>query len=885
MAAAGTLVARPREEETYYNDLNQLPNIPGYQSTDDLLMRAAPDEDLLSSHSFRPGHAETSPNLFYDGVSWQLLGSVLSDGDGDYPISDAPWNNLRIHQPGFQSDELFGLRSQPVDSSPSTGNGNVFTPGSYGEDQENANSGGNNFATSPSDSFVMVSKPSPTISGEQLSRDAARMHIGESPTRARAIPRSSGLPHPTYESSTALSRSISSGQATYAVTPSPTSSASFDQQCPDIGNNLFVDNTYDGGSAHATLVSNAHMQQLLGGQSTTDSTRHRTLPAFHPFEHPVTAPHYSQHGHPYVYSQQPELWYGNAVVDQGPSLHMPYTDIPPHSGPPSQVYQQSSQPAAPNIPQHFQTFELPAVPNQAERQWPSVVVPSQRSPIDASDFSTQEQRIVNQRINGGQEKRTAVAPKRHLQALAKAPQHGPARPQNQQNGGRIRGGRKKGEHLVDEKRRQIHIMRKIGVCWRCSFQRDECTGENGCCHRCMVASEKGTLVFHCNREKLPDLIHDFLPPSMTVMHQKQGIEDTVQEQVKGWDFARPIVVELSCGYGPAQKWQLYEFEPTSNDLLGQLQYLQDPNTGLLRHVHKFSPPLGLVKLDGSDDALVEGYLDELLRPEYLGDLGWTCFEEESQVDPDQFQARLLDQLCSLYIATQEAELKLVLRDILRMMVITYIMGHTLTIPDSQLPHVFSHIRHSDCGELLPHTSPRLANRQIKFYFDVLRGAVYTKMLNWQQQILRSSTRKEKHWLSSFCAILGFAMVLEEVQRTLQIQADAKITKSEMTETAALFEARNACSRIDDRFELLVYLFQGKYRHKAWTQGSFGPGTPCYKEDLAAQTFLRNVRHLLEEKREHLQSRKDVTFAQQNHCLYTSRLVARFLLPFLNLPPS
>lgn len=36
--------------------------------------------------------------------------------------------------------------------------------------------------------------------------------------------------------------------------------------------------------------------------------------------------------------------------------------------------------------------------------------------------------------------------------------------------------------------------------------------------------------------------------------------------------------------------------------------------------------------------------------------------------------------------------------------------------------------------------------------------------------------------------------------------------------------------------------------------------------------------------EHLQSRKDVTFALENQCDYTSRLIARFLLPFLSLPP-
>lgn len=107
---------------------------------------------------------------------------------------------------------------------------------------------------------------------------------------------------------------------------------------------------------------------------------------------------------------------------------------------------------------------------------------------------------------------------------------------------------------------------------------------------------------YCDRSKLPAFVHDFLPreyplsirlvhlssadcvaqASMTLMHQKQTIEDTVKDQVLDWDQQHPIDIYLTSGYGPPLRWKLYEFKPRTNDLLGQFQYLQDPSTSTLR---------------------------------------------------------------------------------------------------------------------------------------------------------------------------------------------------------------------------------------------------------------------------------------------------------------
>lgn len=140
---------------------------------------------------------------------------------------------------------------------------------------------------------------------------------------------------------------------------------------------------------------------------------------------------------------------------------------------------------------------------------------------------------------------------------------------------------------------------------------------------------------------------------MTGMHQKQSIEDCVSELVVRFDKSNSLDVYLTSGYGPALKWRLYEFIPKDDELLGQLQYLQDPLTGQSKAYCKYSPPFALLKLDTSDDTHFEKYLTRLLHPDYLSDFGWTCFEEETQID--DFQARLLQYICNLYLNTNDVD--------------------------------------------------------------------------------------------------------------------------------------------------------------------------------------------------------------------------------------
>lgn len=202
------------------------------------------------------------------------------------------------------------------------------------------------------------------------------------------------------------------------------------------------------------------------------------------------------------------------------------------------------------------------------------------------------------------------------------------------------------------------------------------------------------------------------------------------------------------------------------------------------------------------------------------------------------------------------------------MILTYIMGHTLTIVDSTLPDVLLRLRHASpppgCAQT-PHISPRLANRQLKFYFANLRCKVFDDILRWQQATLHGSASKDLTWLPVFCVMLGFAMVLEELQCTLQIQADAKAEKGEMARDAAQAQAKNACESIDERYDFLTQLFRAKYRSSKWTRrGSFGNQTPYLTSD-AELLFLTRLWVLVDSRRtSSILSLSCLYVADQNH---------------------
>ncbi|KAK4962177.1 hypothetical protein LTR66_012782 [Elasticomyces elasticus] len=413
------------------------------------------------------------------------------------------------------------------------------------------------------------------------------------------------------------------------------------------------------------------------------------------------------------------------------------------------------------------------------------------------------------------------------------------------------GGRPLKSRLPEPTRKRTAETRKRKACWRCAFQRDTCPpGPPGLpCDRCVESSKRlHTYHFQCTRIQLSDLAEIFLPSVMKSIHERETIFAFVDQHVHRWRTS-PIRVSLTSGHGPPLCLNMYEFEPKTTELLSQHQYTRDPDTHKSIRWSKLSPPLGIRQEDDNDVARFEAYINLIIDDHLLG-FSSVFFADEI----DDCPARLLTAICELYTSATDTRvlrdlmsLKALLRLILQMIVVTYIMDHTLTMVESTKDATLANVR--GCYQAAAygkHTSPRLANRQLKFFLSILRDKIYKDVLKHLHKFLRSSENKHSTWLSSFCIVSGLAMVLEDDQQTLLIQADDKIAREELDQDTATAQAVGACQAIDERFEFLVALFQCKYKKGSPLQEHIGSNTSGLTR-LAEVTFACQLQHLLRQK--------------------------------------
>ncbi|KAI9700545.1 MAG: hypothetical protein M1820_006699 [Bogoriella megaspora] len=389
------------------------------------------------------------------------------------------------------------------------------------------------------------------------------------------------------------------------------------------------------------------------------------------------------------------------------------------------------------------------------------------------------------------------------------------------------GGRKRGSHLADNTKANAREMRDVVSCWRCVFQRDK---------RMNRARTNGGL--GCDRTRLMDLSLQFLP-----------------------------------GLGPPIVCTVYEFTATSPELAEQAQYKTNMETGRSERIVKRSPPLALFRVQDQDARVYERFLDECLRRD-IASLPRKFFEEET----DDFPERLLQLMVDFYDEMRDTKHYQLLGQILRLILITYVMGRTLTFTQSTSSNLLSWLstRHYLPIPHDPFTSPRMANRQLKYLFSLLHKELLTNLLNKLQQILHSSNVRG-NWIPAFLCLLGFAISQEDTQRTVYIIMDDRWHRGELLGEHAGMQADTAAAAVDDKFAFLVSLFTSKFNK------SLNPLWDSAYEHMTKwigereMRFVREVRALVDEKRNYLEQRKRLPLTPETQTLATSRLLARFLL--------
>ncbi|KAF2280899.1 uncharacterized protein EI97DRAFT_12568 [Westerdykella ornata] len=468
-----------------------------------------------------------------------------------------------------------------------------------------------------------------------------------------------------------------------------------------------------------------------------------------------------------------------------------------------------------------------------------------------------------------------------------------------------KGGRIVGTHLSPGVAKAAHDMRKVVTCWHCALQRDKC-GPGEICERCLKRSQRpnADCGLGCSRVKLTELAQDFLPWLMMQMHDDQHLTQFVTKHIRQWHNVE-ITIYMTCGqdHMPRMPVKVYEFIPNGKELLVQWQYETDPVTHKRVAVKKESPALGMVQVNRDEEKKYDKYVSDIVDG-HLDAFGELCWME----DDNDFQQKLY-RLMSRVEMRNEDEAKL-LREVHRLLVTTFIMSHTLTIAE-ETKHDSLRKLHSYPGPtsyVRKFTSPRMANRQLKYFFARLQRHIFTAVLNRLQQIFKSSKGCDK-WLAAFVAVLGLCMVAEEQQKTVhqvmetRARTDAGIdgqggggAQDGRTSSSQTYDrerevrigqiyrekAEEACREIDARTNFVNELFRWKYNRKVnplrdaesldW-RGEMG------FEGEGGVAFVRRVAQLVRENTDFLRMRSHVSISHANQAQYTSRLVGQFLLSF------
>lgn len=440
------------------------------------------------------------------------------------------------------------------------------------------------------------------------------------------------------------------------------------------------------------------------------------------------------------------------------------------------------------------------------------------------------------------------------------------------------GGRALGTHLEPTVAKAAHDMRKIVACWHCVLQRDKC-GPGDVCERCVKRAQRpnADCGLGCSRIKLVELTEYFLPTLVTTMHENQQLSHYVSTHIRQWGTSE-ITILMTCGQKsmPRIDVKVFEFAANDNELLFQIQYKKDPNNSDKRMaVVKASPPLGMVHINANEEKRFDKYVSDIVD-HHIDAFGAICWVE----DDNDFQENLFRLITRVKPKTDD-EAKL-LREVLRLIVCTFIMSHTLTLSEEDKHAALSKMQSYKGRESYVEnfTSPRMTNRQLKYFFNRIHGNIMCAVLNKLQQIFKSSKGCDK-WIMAFIVVIGMCMAHEDQQKTIHLIMETKSKIERWDRKEAQARAELACRDIDSRMGFITQIFRWKYNRKCnplrdanldWEKEvGFG--------DASSVNFVRQVAQLIKENIDFLQVRQGVSISEHNQTKYTSRLVGRFLLSF------
>lgn len=144
---------------------------------------------------------------------------------------------------------------------------------------------------------------------------------------------------------------------------------------------------------------------------------------------------------------------------------------------------------------------------------------------------------------------------------------------------------------------------------------------------------------------------------MTLYHSKGCLDNYRKETALEWIDQSSRIILVDTGYGPPLSVRTCEYLPRLRQdaqVQHHLQWLPNKK-GVFERQWQYNLPIGLMKLDATDQINFDEHMEKLLAPEYLSTLPKAFYQTNST--SDDFCKQLLGMLCRLREHTADEKVR------------------------------------------------------------------------------------------------------------------------------------------------------------------------------------------------------------------------------------
>lgn len=328
------------------------------------------------------------------------------------------------------------------------------------------------------------------------------------------------------------------------------------------------------------------------------------------------------------------------------------------------------------------------------------------------------------------------------------------------------------------------------------------------------------------------------------MYEKPAVERFAAAHIGRW-HEKPIRVpcRIIWGFEPIFV-DMLEFTPRDSIVANAVIARDDWANQQTSTTTMPSPPLGMSLVDRDNFQEFNQEVDDIVCK-------WLAhfvprFYSKNEDDFCRTLLKLLADFSTSLTTQQNSQEQKFLRDVFRLLVVTYLLAHAVTIDPKQQESTLSQMSTYKPGAYPKNALPKLANRQLKHMFSNMRDRLTDRVLKSLSQFLKSSKRHER-WTAAFCAILGLAVAMEQTQQMVHVNYGTHVVEGTVSDSEAMRRGEKVVAQVDDRFTFVTKLFRHKYHQK------FNPLRDVNKKEMREQLgerawgFVKKVVDLVVEK--------------------------------------